>query len=750
MRRLRKTAAPLSSMRQNLRFLSNNNNPPFSSGRRQHLRLRPDQNRPDYSMPRFSRVHIRTFSTNPIPSLIDNHDADMSSEKYDEQLEREIELFTSSCLPSFAPDFPDLEEVENEIDEVIEEGNAALRLELGEEAESGMEWDEDYFHEENFDFKENGEEKASPSDARTPVQTESERRKMVQKSAMEILRNFDQHNPPSRSDPEELQLWLECAAQRDAVLRYQNLVQKARDRKAYDSMSLMQRHLIKWFEGMRDAVEVRQKEYLSNKDTRRGRKRYGPFLCALPPEKMAVIASHEAMTHALQFSGKTGREGIPLVKMAHAIGVAVETEVISQRRMRERFHDQRVKNSTETAEDDNEKNVEEGDIEDPKVNNSAADRWKFSASHLKLFIAELQRIDPKMGKSKRSITYAMLRAKQAMNSEEGWTDDDVIHLGAALLSILIETTVITNKGREEPAFRVEKKWTPKRKTTSYVVLNENLYRMFTEDELMSWAASTTRHAPMIVPPTEWTGPQSGGYRWLEADLMRTHGSQMQREALRHGDLSLVYEGLNILGKTAWRINHEILDIANTCWANNIPIGDIPSRTDLEVPPEPTRPDRIPREIYADKESPEAREAIAANQRYRESVYKRQRILQKNMDLRSLRCSAMLKLNQAGEFKDYEKIYFPYNLDFRGRACKFGQCGCICCLCLCCSSSSDVDFFCRPCTTPSVNGWVRSVPRHAEICRSKATRKTRPLLAKSSPCQLRRERQDVVRRSGKVC
>jgi hypothetical protein len=45
------------------------------------------------------------------------------------------------------------------------------------------------------------------------------------------------------------------------------------------------------------------------------------------------------------------------------------------------------------------------------------------------------------------------------------------------------------------------------------------------------------------------------------------------------------------------------------------------------------------------------------------------------DLRSLRCSAMLKLNQACKFKDIEKIYFPYNLDFRGRACKFMRLRC---------------------------------------------------------------------------
>jgi DNA-directed RNA polymerase len=33
----------------------------------------------------------------------------------------------------------------------------------------------------------------------------------------------------------------------------------------------------------------------------------------------------------------------------------------------------------------------------------------------------------------------------------------------------------------------------------------------------------------------------------------------------------------------------------------------------------------------------------------------------------LRCSTLLKLSQADKFKDFEAIFFPYNMDFRGRA-----------------------------------------------------------------------------------
>ena len=45
---------------------------------------------------------------------------------------------------------------------------------------------------------------------------------------------------------------------------------------------------------------------------------------------------------------------------------------------------------------------------------------------------------------------------------------------------------------------------------------------------------------------------------------------------------------------------------------------------------------------------------------------RKRAEQKNRELHSLRCDTLIKLNQAAKFRD-AKIYFPWNLDFRGRA-----------------------------------------------------------------------------------
>jgi DNA-directed RNA polymerase len=234
-------------------------------------------------------------------------------------------MFTSSCLSQLLPD------------EIFytngEEGNLAkdsstLDRELGIDSV----WESHLEEEDYLDFNGIVEEQQVSSSMTTRIDPPEQRRTMKKKSAMEMLRNFDPQDPPSSDDEEELQLWLECAAQREAVIRYQNLVEKARDRKGFDSMSLMH-------QGLRDDIETRQKEYISNQDTRRAKKRYGPFLCSLHPDKLAVILSHEAITQSLLFSGKNGRDGVPLIKMATAIGAAVETEVVSQRRIKERYHD---------------------------------------------------------------------------------------------------------------------------------------------------------------------------------------------------------------------------------------------------------------------------------------------------------------------------------------------------------------------------------------------------------------------------
>ena len=90
-------------------------------------------------------------------------------------------------------------------------------------------------------------------------------------------------------------------------------------------------------------------------------------------------------------------------------------------------------------------------------------------------------------------------------------------------------------------------------------------------------------------------------------------------------------------------------------------------TDFEVPPKPIKPDRVPSDVFEDKTSDAVQSIIREHNAFKDALARHKRMAQKNMDLRSLRCSTILKLDQAEKFQDFEEIFFPYNMDFRGRA-----------------------------------------------------------------------------------
>ena len=447
-----------------------------------------------------------------------------------------------------------------------------------------------------------------------------------QRSAIDFLKQFDELDRPSPDNPEAFQLWLECAAQHEASMKYQKVIESARSRRDFDSMGILQSHVVQWYQAMRDTIDARQKEYLSNQDKRIGRERYGPLICSLAPEKLAVIVAHEATTMALL----NGEKGVILVEMATAIGVAVETEVLSQHTIRARFGPGADTDNID-SDDDEESSYDDrrrGDRGDFK--RILVDRWNFSASHLTRFMEELKYFDPNFKKNKRSIEQAVRRAKRATNAAENWVKEDLVHLGVALLSILLECATVDVDGNEQSAFYIEKIWTKKNKTTSYVYLNKQTAKLFLKDDFVSLAATTTRHTPMVVPPSDWVSPDSGGYKWLKADIMRYKNSNTLKEALHQADISQILDGLNVLGRTPWSINRTILEIGQRCWENNLPCGDIPSRDDFVVPPEPIKPSKIHPELYADKECEEYKAFVAERQAYREASTRRTRIHQKNM------------------------------------------------------------------------------------------------------------------------
>lgn len=135
---------------------------------------------------------------------------------------------------------------------------------------------------------------------------------------------------------EDIELWLECEAQRECTVKYENIIDSARERKDYASLNIIQKQILHWYPSLKDAIEEEQKAYLTkSSETKMDMNKYGPFLCTLPPQKLAVIVAHECTMNTLQ----KGKNGATLSSVAIMIGNAVEAEVNVQRLLQQKVEE---------------------------------------------------------------------------------------------------------------------------------------------------------------------------------------------------------------------------------------------------------------------------------------------------------------------------------------------------------------------------------------------------------------------------
>jgi DNA-directed RNA polymerase len=177
-------------------------------------------------------------------------------------------------------------------------------------------------------------------------------------------------------------------------------------------------------------------------------------------------------------------------------------------------------------------------------------------------------------------------------------------------------------------------------------------------ELLSDSAVKYAHPtqfPMVVPPRPWVGPHTGGYLKQRTSVVRmTPGAKMQIDMLKIANCPLVYEAVSVMGQTPWRVNHFVLDTIKKVWESGGGQAEVPSRKDLPIPEPPSEDALIKLISDADRQ--------VAMKRFRIS---HRHAMQSNADLHSLRCDMMLKLNVAEQFRN-DILYFPHNMDFRGR------------------------------------------------------------------------------------
>lgn len=222
------------------------------------------------------------------------------------------------------------------------------------------------------------------------------------------------------------------------------------------------------------------------------------------------------------------------------------------------------------------------------------------------------------------------------------TAEDVrFHMGVRMLELLIESTQLITVKREHAGDR--------KKDGEYVYLTEEWAEKLTKRAYLL-AEVVPMYQPCIVPPKPWKGINGGGY-WARGRKPLTFirlGNKRARQRYRDVHMPEVYKAVNIAQRTAWRINQKVLAVANAVFQwTHIPIKDFPSTEKLPLPAQPV-------DIDTNEE---------ARKKWKKEAHA---TFRKDNARVSRRIAYSFALEQANKFAAYEAIYFPYNLDWRGR------------------------------------------------------------------------------------
>lgn len=220
-----------------------------------------------------------------------------------------------------------------------------------------------------------------------------------------------------------------------------------------------------------------------------------------------------------------------------------------------------------------------------------------------------------------------------------WSRTERLHVGVKLLDIMIQSIGLVEI------------------TTRFDGPGQGIKHVVATPETLAWiekkngATALLRpiYEPMVVPPRDWTTPWDGGYLSSSIKplkLVKTK-NRAYLEELENVDMPIVYASVNAIQKTAWRVNSKVLEVMQSYWDLGVEVAGLPPRGGVPLPNKPW-----------DIETNEV-----AQREYRSAAAK---IHMENISLLGQRLGFNMALDIARRYERFERIYFPYQLDFRGR------------------------------------------------------------------------------------
>jgi DNA-directed RNA polymerase len=228
-----------------------------------------------------------------------------------------------------------------------------------------------------------------------------------------------------------------------------------------------------------------------------------------------------------------------------------------------------------------------------------------------------------------------------------WTRKQKLDVGAKLIEIFEDVSKYITVGRVTKG-RAQVMVRP---TEELLVALEDMHK---RAELFS-----PMYMPMVVPPKDWTKMTDGGYvhgSIKRRPLVRTRGYDLLEE-IGSVDMPEVYDAVNTVQNTAWRVNFGVLRVLEQVLDGGHSVAGIPSSEPI---PMPERPAEVPEDVKLSDLSPEHK-ALIDDYRARKSAAHTAEGAR-----RSRWITIQAQRGLASLFAQDEALFFPHYLDFRGR------------------------------------------------------------------------------------
>ena len=183
-----------------------------------------------------------------------------------------------------------------------------------------------------------------------------------------------------------------------------------------------------------------------------------------------------------------------------------------------------------------------------------------------------------------------------------------------------------------------------RKTTYHLVPTPEFIKI--KDQVMHDAELFSPLSwPMLIEPNDWSNERPGGY--LLNEVMRGHDMVRRGNHFPiQGEIPIAF--LNKIQKVGYRLNPFTVHVAEELQSKGISVGKFIPIVEIPLPPKP--PD------------------IAENSDSRKA-YRRKAAEVMNINANAFRrsCRTRMTMEAVTRFKDKEKFFIPWSLDYRGRA-----------------------------------------------------------------------------------